>query len=280
MRLVPLRLKRQFAHFCLLICTLIGVQTQAIINIPPLPAETTPLLIKSLKEGHKAYYERYKDEININDPLSQHFWIAVDTDIELTFKEIILAQLNSYKREAYAEKMLNEFQSLQAEILSRGYKPSEAIYWAPAQRLSLIWNGEHFDFQLDLNYQPVDEPLQGGDQYPRVSLKGWLFFKCADPIESAKRFDNCVVQTATLNSAGIEWHTIPSHRGGNSSAGGGSGTNKSDVMSKPLIIKNLQMAQSLGLLQKLNPQSGLGGSKGVSRMNGVNGPSRKPQLKK
>lgn len=244
-----LRLKRQITRFCLFICTLMmAFSAKAIVSIDPLPTEKTPLLLRSIKEGHAEFFRRYN--LNVSDPSAlKSFYVKILKDIEPTFKEILLAQLNGYKRENHADNMLSEFQRLQADILSRGFEPSTNQYWAPSQQLNLIWNlqEQEFEFELDLNYQPIGKRLEEHNTYPRVALKGLLILLCSDPVESPKRFDNCQVQGAEIRASTVEWHSIPGSRGGNSSAGGG--TSKIDVMSKPLIIQNIPMAQSMGLIK-------------------------------
>lgn len=247
-------LKRQITRICLILCTLMAFSARAIVSYEPLPLEVAPLLPKALKDGHAEYYKRYKLELTDTSRL-RSFWFRIQQDdIEPAFKEILLAQLNGYNRENHVHNMLSEFQRLQADLLERGYEPSTNQYWAPAQELSIGWNIKHeyFEFDLRLNYQPINQPLQDHQSYPRASLKGILIFKCTNPVESAERFDNCLVYMAEIQSASIEWHSIPGNRGGNSSAGGG--VSKQEIMNFPLIIQNTQMANSLGLLKSQKKQ--------------------------
>lgn len=210
----------------------------AIIELQGVPQEETPLILQSFEtEIQKHLKSQSHSAPNPTAPVNlKNFYFKFKADSSKALLEIAKAQIAA-GRSSDLNLIINEFRRIQADIISRGYEPSENTYWAPPEELLIFqdptksepipypplqWNRpiEHYshflNFKLTLNYQPVGHVLKSHEKYPSVFLSGLMILNC-------KSMDSeCIIFNSSFDQTGISWDQIPGPRGGNSSAGGSS----------------------------------------------------------
>jgi len=238
MKIRPFKLLRQF--LAIILTTLTGLSpAYSIVVLTGIPAKETPVVLNGFKLQLKQYRDRYDGtaENNYQKANVKSFWFSFKNDAPQVLREIGLAQIAAGRPEAL-DKIVGEFRRLQADLISRGFEPSQNDYWAPAQELNISYNMEYpgprassddgkisythsFEFEMRLNYQPKGHVLKNHETYPRIGLSGSVLFVCQ------KEFDDCIIINSEFSRVSISWEQIPGPRiGGNSSAGGGDRNSK------------------------------------------------------
>lgn len=233
---------------------LISFTAQAIVSYGALDPKETPLILSLFDEGVKKHAEEYKEDIAVQgfDEVFKSFWFKT-VDAEVAEKIILELQKTQVFRDRtfYAAATFHEFRRLQEDVASRGFEPSTNTYWAPPVELSIFYpddapggpkvfvdeiKGQKVEFynhvfnvRLELNYQQAGQELVGHSAYLKVYLEGRLHIICEQP------FQNCRVRYSSIDRTGLEWASIPGHRGGNSSSGGSKGQQLE--LGQPVIIK-------------------------------------------
>lgn len=234
MRFYPFTIVRHFLTVTVPFLVLAALPAQAIIDFAGVPPAETPKILNGFESQLKAYIKKYPEEGQAGNPQGslKHFGFSFEETAPAVLREIALAEI-ALGRGHEINRLYQEFKKIQADIVKRGFEPSQDQDFAPPQDL-IIYYGRGtsgptvdvedkiqsfvhgFDFQLRLNYQPKNHRIQQHEFYPQAMLSGSVWLRCKN------KFDTCSIASSSFDKASIRWELMPGTKGGNSSAGGSS----------------------------------------------------------